>query len=123
MTFKIRKRATMVQEQLEYIKKCIEEDVHKFYVWGPWKKVRKEVLKLDHGECWLCKQKGIYRRATTVHHVNHLKKHPELALSIWYEWKGKKKRNLISLCRECHEEVHGYRKSKQEEPLTEERWD
>ena len=51
----------MVQEQLEYIKKCIEEDVHKFYVWGPWKKVRKEVLKLDHGECWLCKQKGIYR--------------------------------------------------------------
>lgn len=34
-----------------------------------------------------------------------------------------KKRNLISLCHDCHEEVHGYRKKEEKKPLTEERWD
>lgn len=85
--------------------------------------MRREVLRMDHGECQLCKQRKIYSKATTVHHVNYLKKFPELALSIWFEWKGTKKRNLISLCRDCHEEVHGYRKPEKEEPITEERWD
>ena len=50
-------------------------------------------------------------------------KHPEMALEIWYEWHGVRKRNLISLCHDCHEAVHGYRKPEEKKPLTEERWD
>lgn len=113
----------MTQADIVFVKQCIEEDIHRFYVWGPWKRVRKEVLQMDHGECQRCKAKKIYAKATTVHHVNYVKKHPELALEIWYEWQGVKRRNLISLCHDCHEEVHGYRKPEEKKLLTEERWD
>lgn len=113
----------MTQEQIDYVKKCIREDIHRFYVWGLWKKVRREVLQMDHGECQRCKAKKIYTKATTVHHVNYVKKHPDMALEIWYEWHGVRKRNLVSLCHDCHEAVHGYRKPEKKETLTEERWD
>lgn len=113
----------MTQEQIDYVEKCIREDIHRFYVWGPWKKVRREVLQMDHGECQRCKAKKIYTKATTVHHVNYVKKHPDMALEIWYEWHGVRKRNLVSLCHDCHEAVHGYRKPEKKETLTEERWD
>ena len=113
----------MSNEEIEYVKQCIYKDIHKFYTWGSWEKVRKEVLKMDHGECQMCRRKKIYTKAATVHHVNYVKRHPELALEIWYEWKGIKKRNLISLCHDCHEAVHGYRKPSNKNPLTEERWD
>lgn len=63
----------MTQEQIDYVKKCIREDIHRFYVWGPWKKVRREVLQMDHGECQRCKAKKIYTKATTVHHVNYVR--------------------------------------------------
>ena len=49
----------MTQEQIDYVKKCIREDIHRFYVWGPWKKVRREVLQMDHRECQRCKAKKI----------------------------------------------------------------
>lgn len=81
----------MTQEQIDYVKKCIREDIHRFYVWGPWKKVRREVLQMDHGECQRCKAKKIYTKATTVHHVNYVKEHPDMALEIWYEWHGVRK--------------------------------
>lgn len=114
----------MTDQEIKFVKKCIEEDIHRFYTWGPWKSIRKEVLKMDKGECQRCREKKkIYTKATTVHHVNHVRKHPEMALEIWYERHGVRKRNLISLCHECHEAVHGYRKPGRKEPLTEERWD
>lgn len=97
--------------------------IHRFYVWTRWKQVRQQVLKMDHNECQRCREHHRYTAATTVHHVNYVKRHPEMALDIWYEWHGVKKRNLISLCHECHEAVHGYRKPQKQEPLTEERWD
>ena len=85
--------------------------------------LRQQVLALDKYECQVCKQRGKYTKATMVHHVNYVKKHPELALEIWYEWGGRKQRNLLSLCHDCHEEVHGYRRPEEKKPLTEERWD
>ena len=113
----------MTQQEIEFVKECIKTGIHRFYVWGKWKKVRAAVLNMDKHECQMCKAKGVYRRADTVHHVNYVKKHPELALEVWFDWKGKRKRNLISLCHSCHEEVHGYRKEKfMKEPITEERW-
>lgn len=48
-------------------------------------------------------KKGKYSKAILVHHINHLKENPELALEI-YDKEGK--RNLISLCQSCHEEEH-----------------
>ena len=113
----------MTQEEIKFVQECIEEDIHKFYTWARWKSLREKVLDMDKHECQICKSRGKYTKATTVHHVNYVKRHPELALDIYYTYKGKTKRNLISLCHDCHEEVHGYRKPKEKRPLTEERWD
>lgn len=88
--------------------------------------MREKVLRLDRYECQMCKARKKFKRATTVHHVNHMKKHPELALEIYYTdvATGEQKRNLISLCHGCHAEVHGHRvKPKEVQQLTQERWD
>lgn len=113
----------MTREEIDYVKQCLKEDVHRFYVWNKWKAKRQEVLQHDHFECQDCRADGRYRRATTVHHNQYLKKHPELALEEWYSFGGKQYRNLVSLCHECHEKRHGYRKQEEKQPLTEERWD
>lgn len=113
----------MTEHDIAFVKKCIQEDIHRFYTWNKWKTLRKTVLEMDKWECQRCKTRGKYSKATTVHHVNYVKNHPSKALEIWYTFKGQKKRNLISLCHECHEEVHGYRKKMEKKPLTEERWD
>ena len=119
-------RNSMTESERRYASWCVEHAPHKFYAWGRWLAVRKEVLQADRYECQNCKAKyRRYRQADTVHHVNHLKTRPDLALEMYYTDPAthKKRRNLISLCHDCHEEVHGYRKKKVEKPLTEERWD
>lgn len=114
----------MEQQEIEFVKQCIKDnDMHRFYVWGPWKRIRRSVLQMDHWECQRCKEQKRYTKAKIVHHVNHVKKHPDMALDIWYTWQGEKKRNLVSLCHDCHEAVHGYRKPEREPAVTEERWD
>lgn len=70
---------------------------HAFYHTTVWRKKRASILKRDGHACCLCKAKGIYTKATTVHHIRHLKECPELALSD---------DNLQSLCSECHEKAH-----------------
>lgn len=95
----------------------------KFYDWSEWDHTRSDVLSLDNHECQICKHiKHRYRKAVLVHHVKHLKDRPDLALSIW----DGKERQLVSLCRGCHEEVHPERqwcKVVKREYVTEERWD
>lgn len=114
----------MTEEQLTYVKKCIEDnDVHRFYIWKPWLNARANVLSMDKYECQDCKSNGRYSKATVVHHNQFLRRHPEQALDIYYMFGGKQYRNLVSLCHDCHEKRHGYRKKKIEAPLTEERWD
>lgn len=103
-------------------------DTHPFYVTAEWRALSAYVIeKLDHNECQLCKAKGRYRRADLVHHVNHVKRRPELALDIYYtDADGERKRNLISVCKCCHETVcHPERMRRQSRPhfTTEERWD
>lgn len=93
-----------------------------FYLSKEWRRLRKEVLEDDKYECQLHKQRGFYKQANTVHHVKTVEEHPELALEKYYiDECGRRIRNLISLCKECHEEVHGHR-HKPKEYLTEERW-
>lgn len=93
-----------------------------------WRRLRRVVLAMDKSECVICRDKHKrYRKATTVHHVNHLKNNPDKALDIYYiDDKGIKQRNLLSVCKRCHEvECHPEWMIKREwvEPLTVERWD
>lgn len=90
-------------KEIEFVKQCVADDnVIAFYKSSSWRKKRSEVLKLDKNECLMCKAKGKRTRATIVHHVLHLRDHPELALSIYHN----KQRQLISICHECHEKEH-----------------
>lgn len=111
----------MTEHEITYVNQCIRTDMHHFYTWSKWIHIRQQVLDLDKHECQDCKAKGRYSKATTVHHQQYVKTHPELALEIWYKFQGKQYRNLISLCHDCHEARHGYRQKKSE-LLTEERW-
>ena len=107
----------------ELQKQIAAGEVEAFYVSTQWKKLRRLVLNMDRFECQRCKvEKHRYRRATIVHHVKHLKDRPDLALEIW----DGKERQLISVCKECHEDLHPesqrqYRNIRA--PLTPERWD
>lgn len=93
-----------------------------FYDSPEWRRLRKEVLAADKFECQLCKEHGLYKRANHVHHVNYLEQHPELALEKLYtDSDGNVKRNLISLCHDCHEKMHNYR-AKPKPVLIPERW-
>ena len=69
----------------------------KFYKTKTWQNKRDEILERDNYECQMCKDKGRYTSATTVHHIQHYKDCPELALTD---------SNLVSLCDACHNVVH-----------------
>lgn len=110
-----------------YIKKCIEDnDIQRFYLCRTWKRLRIEVMRDDKCECQICKAKGKYKPAVIVHHIKHVLEFPELALSKYYiDENGIKRRNLISVCKDCHETVCHPERMKQyqyKEPLTEEKW-
>ena len=99
---------------------------HEFYDWPEWRSVpegmRHQVLKMDCFECQPCKRKGRYRKAVIVHHIKHLKKRPDLALSIF----DGEDRQLESVCKNCHEEYHPESQRQNmtyTPPVTEERWD
>ena len=71
----------------------------------------------------MCKVKGYYTKANTVHHINYIRKHPELALEKYYkDDDGNVKRNLISVCFLCHEHIHEWIVKEKPIPLTEEKW-
>lgn len=86
-----------------------------FYKSKEWKAKRKEILKRDNKECQKCKSRGKYYKAETVHHIKHLKEHPELALTD---------SNLISLCYACHNQEHPekLKKTQRKRFINEERW-
>lgn len=119
-------RKNMLKSDIEFVKQCIrDDDIHKFYTSPKWRRLREEVLAMDHWECQDCKKRGLYKKATTVHHNQFVQKHPENALDIFYTFQGKQYRNLVSLCHDCHEERHGHRqgtKNAKKKYLTEERW-
>lgn len=96
----------------------------RFYDWPEWERIRADVLRMDQWECQACKARHRYRKAELVHHVKHLKDRPDLALSAFDPATGE--RQLVSLCRACHEEQHPERMRQptpHSAPVTEERWD
>lgn len=117
----------MTRAQLARLRALIDAgQEERFYSWREWKRLSLHVrLRLDNNECQKCKGRGKYAPAEIVHHIKHLRDRPDLALSIWDP--DTKERQLVSLCRSCHELEHPERlrptASAAAKPLTEERWD
>ncbi|RDU22198.1 HNH endonuclease [Anaerosacchariphilus polymeriproducens] len=107
------------QEIIELIK---IDKLYQFYKSKEWMSLKNEVLKEHHNECVWCKQQGIIKKAVTVHHVQFVKKHPYLALSRYYTYKGKTYENLLPLCHDCHDKAHGRFQYKKKEQWNEEKW-
>lgn len=97
-----------------------------FYDSRAWRRVRKEVLRNCNGECQICKARHVHTRADLVHHVYHLAEYPQWGLSEFVRdpASGETARNLLPVCRECHEAVcHPARmRIVDRPPLPEERW-
>jgi 5-methylcytosine-specific restriction endonuclease McrA len=91
-----------------FINRLIQEgNIYKFYKTKEWMELRLEVLQDKHYECQHCLDKGKYKRAECVHHINEVKHRPDLALSKKYiDIQGNEHDNLIPLCNQCHNEVH-----------------
>jgi 5-methylcytosine-specific restriction protein A len=68
-----------------------------FYKSNRWRRKRERILRRDEYLCRECKRYGKSTSAVTVHHVHPLEQYPELALV---------NDNLISLCNQCHEQMH-----------------
>lgn len=102
-------------ELAQWIRKLISyHNIKAFYNNALWEKVRAEALERDNNECQKCKSKGLYSKAQCVHHKEHVRKRPELALTL---------DNLISLCNSCHDEEHPEKFNNKLKPqLNEERW-
>ena len=100
---------------------------HDFYCSAAWRRKRDEILRRDRYECQICKSKGKYTRADLVHHVQHLRDRPDLALEDTYLGDdGIEHRQLLSVCRGCHETVCHPERMRKEYKIkftTEERWD
>lgn len=104
----------------EWISKLIEMDrLDKFYKSDLFMRIRADVLKEQRNACQLCD-----RPAVTVHHVRKVREYPELALSKYY-WNpktGKKEKNLIAVCKSCHNRLHPEKWKKKSGIVNEERW-
>ena len=84
-----------------------EGKLYRFYKTREWLSLRAEVMAAHHCECAMCAELGKYSKAVTVHHVNEVKDHPELALSKWYiDANGRRLPNLLPLCARCHNRIH-----------------
>ena len=78
-----------------------------FYNDRGWRKLSKEVIEENHGECLMCKAEKRLTAATVVHHVNYLKARPDLAYSRTYiDEHGEEHMQLMPLCHDCHEKIH-----------------
>lgn len=82
---------------------------------------------MDHNECQLCRVRHKHTPGVIVHHSFHLDQYPEYGLSVWVDdpVTRERRRNLVTVCRECHETVcHPQRLelSPPAPPLTPERW-
>lgn len=124
------------QRKKRSTRKMDDKETKKFYKSAKWIHKREQILRRDHYECQICRQRITsaeedgrelpaqdrrIRRAVIVHHIRHLKDFPELALDD---------DNLISVCHECHDRLHerdtetlnAYRRLTKPKAITEEKW-
>lgn len=114
----------MIKNLEQWINELIKDkELWKFYKSKEFRHLKEEVLREQHYECQECKKLGKITKADTVHHVQHVRKHPSLALSKYYTYQGKKYRNLIAVCKSCHNKLHPEKhKPKKDIFINEERW-
>lgn len=105
-------------------------DKKKFYDSAAWKHTREKQLIRDHYECQRCKHMGKYAsvqgpkkytKAVLVHHDFRFLRYPQYATMAVVNGK----RNLYSLCQNCHEIEHEDERGfvhGEEEDFNEERW-
>lgn len=110
----------------KYIRQLIAAGkLPRFYFTEDWKELRQDVLETFHYECQECLKRGVYTEAVCVHHVNEVRKRPDLALSRWYvDDKGQRQPNLVPLCNTCHNLIHDKlgEWQRQDKFTNEERW-
>ena len=93
--------------QGEIASMIVEDDMRAFYNDRFWRKISKKVIKNGNYECAECRKLGKVTPAELTHHINELKKRPDLAYSITYtDENGEQKTQLVPLCRDCHERIH-----------------
>lgn len=81
------------------IRRLIEENrTDIFYNSKAWRRLSHKIIREHHKECRICRDEKRLTRATLAHHIKPLRTHPELA----YE-----PSNLMPLCHDCHERIHG----------------
>ena len=113
----------MAEWTKEKIRQLIAEDkLYRLYKSREWKELKEKVLKEFHNECLWCREKGIISKAEEVHHIQYVKKYPELALCEYYDYRGQRYRNLVPLCHDCHDRAHERMKYKKKKQVNEERW-
>lgn len=84
-----------------------KDDMRAFYNSWDWRKLSHAVIKENNNECYVCKMRGKYSPAILTHHVNELRKRPDLAYSRTFtDEQGNIKKQLIPLCFNCHEKIH-----------------
>lgn len=90
------------------------KDAEKHTKTGKWQKTRKDVIVRDKGVCQLCLVRGqITNKKLEVHHI---KKRSEVIGTI-EEYLIYDHSNLVTVCRQCHEELEVLSISKQKELL------
>lgn len=105
------------------INKLIEENkLYKFYKSKEWKSLRDKILKENHYECEWCRKQGKISKAETVHHIQYVKSHPDMAMQEYYTYRGKRYRNLVALCHDCHDKAHDRMRYRKKVQVNEERW-
>lgn len=112
---------------VQQIKHMINTDsLHAFYNSRSWRRLSHEIMRTQHNECQACKERGKYSRAVVVHHVNYIRKRPDLAYSRTYvDCEGNEHKQLIALCHDCHEKIHergAYKKINKNKFVNEEKW-
>lgn len=110
------------EKLMRVLRLCASPRQVKFYQSSEWRWMRQRVLIKYNHECEMHRRRGSYARATMVHHVWYLDKHPELSLAEHYYSSGKAHMQLMPLCHDCHEEMHQHRHDTKREPITPERW-
>ena len=110
-----------------YIRKLIAEDnIAEFYQTDDWKELREEVREEHNNECQECLKYGRYKCADVVHHVNHVKSRPDLALSKYYkDHEGNEHKQLVPLCNACHSVAHpekGFTNQGKDKYMNTEKW-
>lgn len=73
-----------------------------------WKRLRLVKLR-DNPLCEICEKKGITKMADDVHHIQSFMSvdDPEARKALAFDYD-----NLMSLCDECHSEIHKRKRSR-----------